>query len=109
MGLAGITVAAAPVLAACEQNQQQPPYGPPPGPGGPPMDEPGTSTVNKNAACGYTNSETQGPFPTKEPSAYVNSDIRGDRPGIPLTININVQNNNKNCENLQGAVVDLWH
>lgn len=111
LGLAGVAVAAAPVIAACKENPKQPPFGPPPngGPGGPPMDEPGTSTVNKNAACGYTNSETQGPFPTKEPSTLVKNNIVGDRTGIPLKIKINVQNNNKNCENLEGAIVDIWH
>ncbi len=111
LGLAGITVAAAPIVAACKENPKRP-FGPPPngfGADGPPMDDPGSSKVNKNAACGYTNSETQGPFPTKEPSTLVKNNIVGDRTGIPLNIKINIQNNNKNCENLEGAIVDIWH
>lgn len=60
-------------------------------------------------ACSVTNSETAGPFPTITPASLVQSNIVGDRTGIPFTININIMNINANCVALQGAIVDIWH
>lgn len=68
-------------------------------------DDDSTST----GACSVTNSETAGPFPTKEPSSLVRTDIRGDRTGVAFTIDITVQNKNNNCAALAGALVDIWH
>jgi protocatechuate 3,4-dioxygenase beta subunit len=53
--------------------------------------------------------ETAGPFPTKDPSGLIISDIRSDRTGIEMTVNITVQDRNKNCLPLPGALVDIWH
>ncbi len=67
----------------------------------------GTSTGNNN--CTSTQSETEGPFPTKSPAKFVLTDIRSDRTGVPLTIKINIQNKNASCVGLVGAIVDIWH
>lgn len=64
---------------------------------------------NNVAACGSTNSETAGPFPTHTPSALVNSNIVSDRTGIPLTINLTINNTNAGCAAFEGAIVDIWH
>lgn len=56
-----------------------------------------------------TNSETEGPFPTKSPSSLVQSNIIGDRIGVPFEINIVVENVNNSCSVLQGVIVDIWH
>jgi protocatechuate 3,4-dioxygenase beta subunit len=60
-------------------------------------------------ACATTPSETSGPFPTKDPTSLVMTDIKSDRTGVDLTVNITVQNKNSNCEPLAGAMVDIWH
>ena len=59
--------------------------------------------------CAVTNSETEGPFPTKSPSSLVQSNIIGDSTGVPFEINIMHQNVNNNCSALQGVIVDIWH
>lgn len=89
MGLAGVTIAAAPVLMHCRTDDN--------------------SSSSENASCSVTDSETAGPFPTKTPSSLVRTNIVGDRTGIPLTIAITVQNTNNSCAALQGALVDIWH
>ncbi|MFN8275637.1 MAG: T9SS type A sorting domain-containing protein [Flavobacteriaceae bacterium] len=61
------------------------------------------------AVCSVTNSETAGPFPTINPSSLTSANIVSDRTGIPLTINITINNTNANCAALQGALVDIWH
>jgi protocatechuate 3,4-dioxygenase beta subunit len=37
------------------------------------------------------------------------ADIRSDRTGVDLTVNITLQNKNNNCEPLSNALVDIWH
>lgn len=70
----------------------------------------GTTTgAAGDGSCATSPSETAGPFPTKSPSSLVNSDIRSDRAGVPLTIKITVNNANNNCAALAGAIVDIWH
>lgn len=66
-------------------------------------------SINKAMDCVVTNSETAGPFPTITPSSLVQSNIVGDRTGIPLTINITIQNINNACNPLENAIVDIWH
>lgn len=58
--------------------------------------------------CTTSPSETAGPFPTKNPTAFAIKDIRGDRTGVPLTMNITIQNVKDNCAALAGAFVDVW-
>lgn len=61
------------------------------------------------ATCTVTNSETAGPFPTIAPATLVQTNIVGDRTGVPFTINITIKNINNNCAALQNAIVDIWH
>jgi len=68
-------------------------------------DDPATSS----GSCTTTPSETEGPFPTKNPSTLEMVDIRSDRTGLPFTIKITIQNKNNDCAVLQGAIVDIWH
>ena len=60
-------------------------------------------------SCVESPRETAGPFPTKDPSGLIISDIRSDRTGIEMTVSITVQDRNKNCRPLPGALVDIWH
>lgn len=60
-------------------------------------------------ACAVSPAETAGPFPIKSPTQFIRENIVGDRAGIPLTINIKVENTSNNCQPLEGALVDLWH
>jgi protocatechuate 3,4-dioxygenase beta subunit len=59
--------------------------------------------------CSVAPSETEGPFPTRQPASYVRSDIRGDRMGHTLTAKITINNSNKSCAALADAIVDIWH
>jgi len=59
--------------------------------------------------CVVTPTETAGPFPTKDPSSLVLTDIKSDRTGTDLAIYITIQNKDNNCEPLAGAMVDIWH
>ena len=53
--------------------------------------------------------ETKGPFPNKTPSQLVKANIKADRTGIALLINLTIQDKNNNCRPLPGAIVDIWH
>jgi protocatechuate 3,4-dioxygenase beta subunit len=66
-------------------------------------------TKTATGACVETPSETAGPFPTKSPADFVITDIRSDRAGIEMTVNITIQNQNENCAPLADAIVDIWH
>lgn len=68
-------------------------------------DEP---TVDSNA-CAVSPAETDGPFPIKTPADLVRENIIGDRTGVPLVINIKVENVAANCAPLEGVYVDIWH
>ncbi len=104
LGLAGVTAVAAPLLIHCGSDDDV-------------IDSStGTSGSGSNSSsgssatgCSVTNSETEGPFPTKSPSSLVQTNIVSDRTGVPFTIAITVQNVNASCANLQGAIVDIWH
>lgn len=63
----------------------------------------------ESGACVLTESETDGPFPTKNPAALVLEDITSDRTGTALNIRITIQKKNDNCEPLANATVDIWH
>lgn len=68
-----------------------------------------TTTSTSTDTCIATDSETAGPFPTKDPSTLSSIDIRSDRTGVALTIKITIQNKTNNCAALSGAIVDIWH
>jgi protocatechuate 3,4-dioxygenase beta subunit len=57
--------------------------------------------------CVPTPSETGGPFPTKDPASLTIQDIRSDRQGLDLWINISVRNTS--CDPLLDVVIDIWH
>lgn len=59
-------------------------------------------------ACETSPVEDAGPFPIKTPADLINSNIVGDRTGIPLLINLTIQNVNNNCVALEGVYVDVW-
>lgn len=69
----------------------------------------GTGTGSGSGTCTAAPTETAGPFPTITPSSLVRADIRDDRTGVPLTMNITIRNSNNNCAALTGAIVDVWH
>ena len=59
--------------------------------------------------CTVSPTETEGPFPTKDPSSLEMMDIRSDRTGVTLTVKITIQDKNNSCAALAGALVDIWH
>ncbi|UII31056.1 intradiol ring-cleavage dioxygenase [Fulvivirga ulvae] len=61
------------------------------------------------ADCIETASETAGPFPSKDPASLQRLDIRGDRTGILMDIEITVLDQSNSCIPLEGAIVDIWH
>lgn len=89
LGIAGVTAVAAPIFLRCKSDDSV---------------EDAIAT-----GCTVTNSETEGPFPTKNPSTLVQSNITGDRTGIALEIEITIQNTNADCANYSGVIVDIWH
>jgi len=58
------------------------------------------------ATCAVTPNETIGPYPSI--GDFIRSDIREDRPGLPLTLAITVVNTNAACAPVSGASVDIW-
>lgn len=69
-----------------------------------------TQTTAAAGACAAVSpSETKGPFPIKTPTELVKANIVSDREGIPLVVQIQVQNKNNNCQPLAGVLVDVWH
>lgn len=73
-----------------------------------------TSCIKENMdlvdpnACAVSPREIAGPFPIKTPTNQVVTNIIGDRAGIPLLINITIQNTNDNCMPLSDVFVDIW-
>jgi protocatechuate 3,4-dioxygenase beta subunit len=59
--------------------------------------------------CTLSPGETKGPFPNKTPSELVKANIKADRTGIALLVNLTIQDKNNNCKPLPGAIVDIWH
>jgi protocatechuate 3,4-dioxygenase beta subunit len=62
-----------------------------------------------DGACTTSPSETAGPFPTKDPASLIIQDIRVDRRGIVMDIQIAIQNKSNGCAPLSGVLVDVWH
>ena len=69
----------------------------------------GTTGTTGSGSCAVAPTETEGPFPTHTPSAYVRNNITDGKTGYALTINISVTNSNASCAALAGALVDIWH
>ncbi|MBE7176028.1 MAG: intradiol ring-cleavage dioxygenase [Mucilaginibacter polytrichastri] len=68
-----------------------------------------TATSPSGETCTEAPTETEGPFPTKNPASYVRSDITDGRTGYALTATITINNVSSNCAALAGAIVDIWH
>lgn len=63
-------------------------------------------TSGTTGTCAVSPTETAGPFPSL--SQFVRSDIREDRPGLPLTLTLTVVNANSACAPVAGASVEIW-
>lgn len=100
--LVGMT-AIIPIINACKSSSIEPVIDPVTGAT--------TGSTNGSSAsdCKITTSETAGPFPTKIPANFVLKDIRSDRTGVLMTMNIAIKNGNNSCNALAGALVDVWH
>ncbi|ANH81602.1 intradiol ring-cleavage dioxygenase [Niabella ginsenosidivorans] len=62
-----------------------------------------------SGTCTATPPETEGPFPTKNASELVRSNITGDRTGVAFTIKISVTDLSNSCAALANVIVDIWH
>lgn len=87
----GMSTVILPLIGACSEDEVTP------------------DTDTDSGACVTTPSETAGPFPTKNPTTLVLTDITSDRVGVDLTVKITIQNKNNNCEPMADAMVDIWH
>lgn len=67
------------------------------------------SVPTDNDGCPLSPSETKGPFPINQPGELVKANIVSDRVGVPLLINLTVQNDSDNCKPLANVLVDVWH
>ena len=68
-----------------------------------------SSDVEIGDGCTLSPAETKGPFPIKTPSQLVLANIKSDRVGVAVLINLILQNKNNNCAPKQGLFVDVWH
>ncbi|MFT3675968.1 MAG: intradiol ring-cleavage dioxygenase [Chitinophagaceae bacterium] len=71
--------------------------------------ESSSGSGSSSSTCTASPTETEGPFPTKTPSGLQRTDIRDDRTGVALAIEIAIRNLNNGCAALAGAIVDIWH
>lgn len=69
----------------------------------------GGSSGGGSTSCTVAPTETEGPFPTKQPASYVRSNIVDGRIGVSLTIQIYIKSVSGGCNALAGALVDIWH
>ena len=60
-------------------------------------------------ACATSPAETAGPFPTKDPATLAIQDIRADRMGVAMNVQLAIQDKNNGCAPLTGVFVDVWH
>jgi protocatechuate 3,4-dioxygenase beta subunit len=93
IGLIGLGTIALPIFNACSKNDDS-------------TSNP-TGTGNDSCTGTTTPSETEGPYPTHTPDSLVIADIRSDRQGIDLAVNIDVINASGNA--VADAIVDIWH
>lgn len=66
-------------------------------------------TDGSDGSCTVSPAETKGPFPIKTPSQLVLENIKSDRIGVALLINLTIENQSKDCTPLEGVLVDVWH
>lgn len=70
---------------------------------------PNSFVIDGNTNCLALPSEETGSFPTRNPSLLVMEDIKGDRQGVSMTINLLIANSNNNCAAIENAKVDIWY
>lgn len=97
-GMAALGIAFVTPMTACKKNDATTD-----------SSENGGTEGTGSETCTVAPTETEGPYPTKNPSAYVRSDITDGRSGYKLTVNITIGKVSNNCSPLEGAVVDIWH
>jgi len=72
-----------------------------------------TDKKNQNGStsddCNVSPRETKGPFPTKTPAQMVQANIKSDRTGVALLINLIIVDKTNHCKPLTAANVDIWH
>ena len=66
-----------------------------------------TTSGSTSAACAVTPTETVGPYPSH--ADIFRSDVREDRSGTALMLNLKVVNASANCAPVSGANVEIWH
>ena len=66
-------------------------------------------TASTGDDCTVSPRETKGPFGTKTPSQLMQANIKSDRTGIALLINLTIVDKTNNCKPLAGGHVDVWH
>lgn len=59
--------------------------------------------------CNVSPRETKGPFGTKTPAELMQANIKSDRSGVALLINLAIVDKTNNCKPLVGGHVDVWH
>ena len=64
---------------------------------------------NPTGSCDATAADTPGPFTTHQPETLVRADIRADRTGIPMDIELTILDRSKGCKPMAGVYVDIWH
>jgi protocatechuate 3,4-dioxygenase beta subunit len=69
----------------------------------------GSTNGSSASDCTVTSAETAGPFPNKNPASVIYSDIRQDRKGVELKVNISIKNKANGCGPLKDVLVDIWH
>ena len=92
LGIASLATATK-ILESCSKNDN---------------DDNGTDT-SSDESCVVSTAETKGPFPIKTPSQLVLENIKSDRIGVALLINLTIENQSKDCSPLEGVLVDVWH
>jgi len=68
-----------------------------------------TGSEATDGSCTVSPAETKGPFPIKTPSQLVLENIKSDRIGVALLINLTIENKSNDCAPLEGVLVDIWH
>lgn len=63
---------------------------------------------NTSGSCQVSPTEMVGPFPIKTPAQLAQANIIGDRTGMPLLMNITIQDQSNGCAPLAGVFVDIW-
>ncbi|CAD0000845.1 dioxygenase family protein [Flavobacterium salmonis] len=69
---------------------------------------PTNGSGNNTDNCDVSPTETIGPFPIKTPAQLAQANIIGNRTGVPLLMNITIQDQSNGCTPLANVFVDVW-